>query len=189
MNNIEYFEFKSGDLSCAVKVIDGSITDLVDTSKRTLQDKSEGKSWFKHYLRDVYEFEQDFNMNISSGKDGDLSCEKKIISEEDFNEIKMAHRIDDKIRGIHKRRAMFKERNKDHLEEKRKKLLGEVVEYPNDFDHEPPVLVANSVKEWVGAEKDGKVMSRKEKQQEHDEQASLRLKNLKQYYDRKKRDM
>ena len=53
---------------------------------------------------------------------------------------------------------------------------------------EAPCLIADSVKEWIEPEHGTKELSREEIQQEHDKQATLRYKNLKQFYAEKKQN-
>lgn len=187
---IKYYKIETSDnkgSSCIVQVQNDVITDLVETTNRSKADIAKGYSHFSSYPSNLSEFEQSFDDDLSHSSFGSEIedapyCKKTELSKKEFEEIKNAHFINDKIRDIHEKRAKLKAENKDPLESKRAKLLGEVLEYSSK-DDEAPALVADSVKERIEPTQEGKRLSREEIQQEHDKQASLRFKNLKRYYE------
>lgn len=191
---IKYYKIETSDNkgpSCIVQVQNDVITDLVETTNRSKADIAKGYRHFSSYPSNLNEFEQSFDDDLSHSSFGSEIedapyCKKTTISKKEFEEIKNAHFIDDKIRDIHKKREKLNE-NQNPLESKRAKLLGEVLEYSSK-DDEAPALVANSVKERIEPTQEGKRLSREEIQQEHDKQASLRFKNLKRYYEEKKQN-
>ncbi len=192
---MKYYKIETSDNegpSCIVQVQNGVITNLVETTNRSKASIAKGDNYFSHYPSDLYEFEQMFDIDLSHTSYGSEIedapyCKKTTLSKEEFENIKKAHLIDDKIRDLHEKRAKLDKENKDPLEEKRAKLLGEVLEY-SDKENEAPRLVADSVKERVEPKYGRKMLSREEVQQEHNRQANLRYENLKRFYEEKKQN-